>query len=121
MASTYGTLTTEHRDYIQGKLANVLEEDENGQICTVEYYRKAFDENTGIVDPEFDNGSPYATPPTNVIDKADIIGIYVESTKESLLGSVSSFSVFGNSATGGSGLKYTSYREEIIRNENPEK
>ena len=113
MASTYGALTTEHAKYIEGKLSNVLEKDDLGNICNIQYYVREFDEKTGVVGAI---KGPFDKPQN--VKKADIIGIYVESTKPSVLGSVSAFSIIGN-GSGSNNLYYTSYREEIIRNEHP--
>lgn len=111
MASTYGEVTDAHESYIRGKLSDVL--GENG--CTIEYYHKAFNDNTGIV------GSltgPYSSPDSMAVGKADIIGIYVKSVDNSILDTVTAFNAFGDSANE-LGLKYSAYREEIIRNERP--
>jgi len=113
MASTYGTVTESHATYIKGKLENVLSK--NG--CTIKYYHKKFNEATGVVEEGL--GGPYESPvDMGTINKADIIGIYVESVDNSILDSVTSFNVFGAS-DGEMGLKYSAYREEIIRNERP--
>lgn len=116
MASTYGEVTTGHADYIEGKLKDILDKDEDGEdgnVCRIEYYVRPFDENRGVVG---DVRGPYDTIPT--VKKADIIGIYVTSIEPSILGSVSSFSLFGSSSNTNK-LYYTSYREEIIRNDPP--
>ena len=115
MISTYGEVTSRHADYIRGKLSNVLDEDEYGINCNIEYYVRQFDESTGVVKTLY---GPYDESNLPTVSKADIIGIYVQSTKPSVLGSVSAFSIFGN-ASNESDLYYTSYREEIIRNEHP--
>ena len=112
MASTYGAITDNHEKYIEEKLKNVLDKDEHGNVCEIEYYVRRFDDGNGVVGPV----EPCPARPT--VKKADIIGIYVKSTKPSVLGSVSAFSVFGNSSDENN-LYYTSYREEIIRNEHP--
>jgi len=56
---------------------------------------------------------------THTLEKGDLLGIAVESVKPSVLGTVSQFSVFNSSVSEGQ-LKYSAYREEIIRNEAPE-
>ena len=112
MASTFGEITQEHANYIYDKLSDVLGEDKNGNTnCTIKYYVRPFNEKGGT---SGEISGPYDSPPS--VKKADIIGIYVESIDESLLGSVTSFNVFGGNSNP-TGLKYTSYREEIIRNE----
>lgn len=113
MASTYGEVTTGHADYIEEKLKNILDKDDHGNVCRIEYYVRPFDENSGVVGAVL---GPYDTIPT--VKKADIIGIYVTSIKPSILGNVSSFSLFGGGSDTNN-LYYTSYREEIIRNEHP--
>lgn len=112
MASTYGKVTQDHADYITGKLADIL--GEHG--CTIEYYKKEFNTSTGVVGTL--NG-PYASPTEmGEVGKADIIGIYVQSVDNSILDSVTSFNVFGGDDIE-QGLKYSAYREEIVRNERP--
>lgn len=113
MASTYGEVTESQEDYIRTKLENMLDQDASGDRCTIEYYVRRFNETTGVVEAL---EGPYSVRPT--VNKADIIGIYVQSTVPSLLGNVSNFSLFGDSGTTND-LYYTSYREEIIRNEHP--
>lgn len=122
MISTYGTVTEAHTNYITNKLKGVLGDDDT---ATVEYYVRKFNKSNttapdgtpaGVVGPI---SEALTTSGANaILDKADIIGIYVQSTKPSVLGSVSAFSIFGN-ASDESDLYYTSYREEIIRNERP--
>lgn len=111
MISTYGDVTTSHSDYIKDKLSGVLDSDDN---VTIEYYVRPFNEGNGVVGTIT---GPYTAQNVSV-NKADIIGIYVQSNKPSILGNVASFSIFGNSSNE-SDLYYTSYREEIIRNEHP--
>lgn len=113
MASTYGKITTDHEAYIRNKLSGVLEKDANGVAdCTIQYYIRKFDEATGTVGPI---QGPYNLNSLPDVNKADIIGIYVESAQQSILGSVTSFNVF-SADSADTGLKYSSYREEIIRN-----
>lgn len=113
MASTYGAVTTSHEEYIKNKLASVLGTDKDSDAnCTIKYYVRVFNESTGVVG---EISEPYSAIPS--VKKGDIIGIYVQSNEPSLLGTVSSFNVF--SADSESSLKYTAYREEIIRNEKP--
>lgn len=117
MASTYGNVTTSHGDYIASKLSDVLGTDEDGDTkCSISYYIRRFDENTGTMKSI---EGPFASPSGMNVKKADIIGIYVESTEPSMLGNVSNFSVFGGTKDKNK-LYYTSYREEIIRNERPQ-
>jgi len=132
MASTYGAVTSGHESYIHSKLKGVLpsEEDENKADITIGYYVKKFGkdpEHEGIVGRP--NSTAYSLSSSEVkgIEKADILGIYVKSNKQSILGSVTSFNAFNTDATQereedyiysiDNGLYYTSYREEIIRNE----
>ena len=122
MISTYGTVTINHTQYITNKLKEVLGNDDT---ATVEYYVRKFNDSettaldgtpAGVVGPIT---GPYTTlEAKEKLEKADIIGIYVTSSKPSILGNVSSFSLFGNSSNTNN-LYYTSYREEIIRNEHP--
>ena len=125
MVSTYGDITPRHEDYIYGKLKSVLRlgDDKDGLI--INYYVKKFNEGTGIVGAI--NTEPYdLSDVSGKLDKADIIGIQVISEKNSILHSVTSFSAFGVGENGtkyegaenpNKSLKYTAYREEIIRNE----
>ncbi len=117
MASTYGEITTNHEDYIRNKLSGILEKDANGVAdCTIQYYIKKFNEATGTVGPI---QGPYSLKSLPYVNKADIIGIYVESVQQSILGSVTSFGIFSKNEEYTGGLKYSSYREEIIRNYAP--
>ena len=111
MASTYGALTSSHENYIRDKLADVFDEDENGNTCDINFYIREFDESTGTV------GTIRQASGLPLGHKADIIGISVKSTMPSMLGNVSAFSIFG--ITSESNLYYNAYREEIIRNERP--
>jgi hypothetical protein len=115
MASTYGAITEGHENYIYSKLAKALDDDKDGKAdVTITYYRRPFDESTGVVGNISDGSS--ARPGVN---KGDIIGIYVQSKKPSLLGTVGNFNVFMFGRGNDNLLKYTAYREEIIRNEHP--
>jgi len=117
MASTYGAITDSHENYIYTKLARALDNDGDGRAdVNITYYKRAFDEKNGIVGTI---SGPSNTRPG--VSKGDIIGIYVQSTKPSLLGTVGNFSVFmfGRGGKEKDLLKYTAYREEIIRNEHP--
>ena len=112
MASTYGALTSSHENYIRDKLADVFDEDEHGNICDITFYIREFDESTGTV------GGIRPADGLPLGNKADIIGISVKSTKPSMLGNVSAFSIFGTNSESPD-LYYSAYREEIIRNERP--
>ena len=115
MASTYGGITQGHEDYIYGKLAKALDDDKDGKAdIRITYYIRPFNEDSGIVG-NISDGS--ASRPD--VKKGDIIGIYVQSIKPSLLGTVGNFNVFMFGRGNDNLLKYTSYREEIIRNEHP--
>ncbi len=122
MASTYGTITTKHTDYIYGKLAKISSDKSESKAREefyVTYYIRSFryeGDNAGTVGPlqpltSFDSS----------IKKGDIIGIYVQSKNPSLLGTVGDFNVFmvGRNGDRDKLLKYTAYREEIIRNDKP--
>lgn len=115
MASTYGTMTQDMENYLVGKLDGIIEFDENRG--SIHYYIRAFDE---------ENGKPGARTEVQLpeggeisgIQKADLFSIYVESTEPSLLATVSNFNIFGaNDAETDDSLKYSAYREEIIRND----
>lgn len=113
MASTYGEVTAAQENYILDKLEGALGVDENGRTkCNIKYYIREFDDDKGVV-----KDIRFCTEGRPVVNKADIIGIYVESVDESLLGKVTSFNIFQADTGADTGLKYSSYREEIIRNE----
>ena len=113
MASTYGEITTSHSGYICSKLAKALDDDKDGDAdVSITYYVRRFDPDTGVVGPISDGSS---TIPS--VKKGDIIGIYVQSIKPSLLGTVGNFNVFMFGRGKTDLLKYSAYREEIIRNE----
>lgn len=121
MASAHGTITDKHREYIQTKLADVLKADNPENTCTIKYYIKKFDPSQGVVSANFldvDGKSTFTLEGDPRIEKTDIIGIYVESTKVSILDRVTSFNFFGGNS-GETGLKYSAYKEEIVRNANP--
>lgn len=114
MASTYGEVNEETSKYINEKLAKVLEADIDGNSVNISYYVKRFNEKDGTV-----GDIALCTSCDNVnAKKADIIGIKVESEQPSLLGRVGAFNIFGGNSDEAK-LKYSSYREEIVRNEPP--
>ena len=49
------------------------------------------------------------------LGKKDIIEVYFQSENDSMLASIANFGMFGGS--GNSELKYSSFREEIVRND----
>jgi len=51
------------------------------------------------------------------LHKKDIIEIYIQSKDNSILASISNFGMFGSGGTSESELKYSSFREEIVRND----
>jgi len=119
MASTYGGITEAHENYITGKLKDVLGVDSEGNTkCEIIYYKRTFSETDGTV-------GKISDPIPDVKDvgakKADIIGIQVISKDPSILDAVTAFGMLSgsNSVYDEGRLKYSSYREEIIRNERP--
>jgi len=123
MASTYGAITPQHEQYIKDKLKDVLGQDDEGETkVVIEYYVKEFIEEGEEKNSEEIAGTvrPIAGPFTDIptVGKADIIGISVESKEASMLGNVSAFNMFGTGSEEAK-LKYSAYREEIIRNERP--
>ena len=122
MASTYGGITSQHENYIYGKLEKVARRpDTVKKDFEVSYYVRKFNPASGVVANELKqittgfNGDGML----NGIEKGDIIGIYVISTDDnpSLLGTVGNFNVFMFGREPRNSLKYAAYREEIIRNE----
>ena len=114
MASTYGKITDKHEEYIYEKLANALDDNGGRADVTITYYLRSFDPSDGVVDSIVKcEGIP------SLVKKGDIIGIYVQSNNPSLLGTVGNFNVFmfGRNIAKDKLLKYSAYREEIIRNE----
>lgn len=121
MISTYGTVTSQHTGYITDKLSGVLND-----TVEVSYYIRSFNATNstasdgalpGVVGPV---KGPYTEATVDaIIKKADLIGIYVQSTNPSILANVSDFSFFGGGGGTTDKLHYSSYREEIIRNERP--
>lgn len=110
MASTYGNITSDMETNMVTKLSKVMSinVDEG-----VKYYVRPFKDDGTVgntVGPKKRSELP-------TLRKADLIGIYVISSEESLLGSVSRFNIFGGSSD--ETLFYSAYREEIIRNEAP--
>jgi len=114
MAGTYGDITLQQENYVHTKLKGILPspKDSSKADITIQYYRKPFKE--GAVAPENLEG-PFTLDNKPEIGKADIIGVFIESNEPSMLANVSAFRIFGKSDE--AKLKYSAYREEIIRNE----
>ena len=115
MASTYGTVTQAMHDNLSKKLEGIMSLEEEDSIV---YYVRKFDlvngdvgERKKIENPEF---------PIKDLGKADLLGIYVQSDEPSLLATVSNFNILGTELEGdANALRYSAYREEIIRNDDP--
>ena len=58
-----------------------------------------------------------ASPPQIALNKKDIIEVYLTSESNSMLASISNFGMFGSGGGAESELKYSSFREEIVRND----
>lgn len=120
MASTYGGITTQHEAYIYGKLEKVARSrDTVREDFNISYYVRKFNPDSGVVANELKQVTGFNKDGIlSGVEKGDIIGIYVKSTKKnpSLLGTVGSFNVF-MFKTKDNLLRYSAYREEIIRNE----
>lgn len=130
MASTYGTPTESMvRGYLKGQLEKVAQSE-----FKAEFYVRELNDAGEILPPKpaiYDpadsdsdgitityDGSLNGT--SQPLQKGDLLGLQVRSIKPSVLGTVSTFSVFG-SYKNDKDLYYTAYREEIIRNEAPGK
>lgn len=121
MASTYGDCTSTMEKYLIDKVNNVID----GSV-EVRYYVREFDQQKGMpLAPKeakinVNEGSlKYVSTDgmTVSLKKADLLGIQVVSEELSLLATVSNFNIFGGLDEGDAQLKYSSYREEIIRND----
>lgn len=115
MASTYGTVTSSMHNNIKTKVNGIMDLEESDSIV---YYVRKFDKTNGEVGSLTKIENPVF--PISGIEKADLLGIYVQSDEPSLLGTVSKFNIFGANNGDESTLKYSAYREEIIRNDPPE-
>jgi len=126
MVSTYGAPTESMvREYLKGQLQKVVPGDWKAQF----YVRELNDDgevkapvpatyNSGANPTQRISYTPEGGGPIQYLQKGDLLGLKVTSMNRSVLGTVSTFSVF-NSARNEKDLYYTSYREEIIRNEAP--
>ena len=119
MASTYGDCTSTMERYLVDKAKNVID----GNV-EVKYYVREFDQRNGMPlapkEAKINGGSlKYVSTDgmTVSLKKADLLGIQVVSEELSLLATVSNFNIFGGLDEGDAQLKYSSYREEIIRND----
>jgi len=122
MASSYGTVTTSIENYLVTETEQML----RGDQIRIQYFVRELDSNGTVLDlvPATFNDQNVTflskeDNKTHTLEKGDLLGIAVESVKPSVLGTVSQFSVFNSSVSEGQ-LKYSAYREEIIRNEAPE-
>lgn len=112
MASSYGTVTDSMiYDYMSPKIVKLI-----GPFDIQFYVRELEDDGTvGQL-----QGASYSrnkvTFDNDTLSKGDLLGIAVKSHNKSVLGSVSAFSLFGSNDDEND-LYYSSYREEIIRNE----
>lgn len=119
MASSYGTVTPSMLDnYLRPQIVKVTQSGFNAQF----YVRELTDE--GVIKDAVPaklksnaSGDAYLVEYGNgkTLQKGDLLGLRIWSDKQSVLGTVSNFSLFGS--TGDNELYYSSYREEIIRNE----
>lgn len=124
MASSYGTLTKSMDEHLVKKINKMLVK----PGVRVQYFIRELDDNGNVQDlvqATFDDANNVITFNSRTdgkvatMEKGDLLGISVESVETSVLGSVSTFSVF-QSATSTKQLKYSAYREEIIRNDAPD-
>jgi len=137
MASSYGQITPEMFEWLFNNIDNVGDGgtkwqmrigirtiDDDGDITglgtdpNITVYPSSTDVYSGITKENVRGiiGSQFKDP--NIINKGNLVSIELISEQPSLLSNVSNFSVFGN--TGSRDLRYSSYREEIIANENPD-
>lgn len=136
MASSYGRLTDGMMEYLFNSIKNVGDEgttwkirfgvrsiNDAGNISDIDIYPSA-----GFIGGitsgddipyelenllEDENGRLYN------INKGDLLSIELVSEQPALLHTLSNFSLFGGNAGSGTQLNYSSYREEIIANVNP--
>ena len=110
-ASAYGGLTTTMVTQANNKLTNIT-----GSQINYTLVRKRYNPGTDSYVTEETNftGAAYGRG-ENYFQKGDIIALQVESVEQSMLGSISNFSLFGSVGT--TDMHYSGYREDIIRNE----
>lgn len=137
LASSYGTLTNGMMDYLCKNISNAGASDwevkiavrrlnDDGKDFTTDYYPDLYSPATITInsksDYNYDEVSSIINTlnnPSNIeIKKGDLLAIEITSKKESLLGKISKFSIFGT-ANSHDDLYYSAYREEIIANEHP--
>ena len=123
MASSYGTVTPSMlNNYLGPQITKVTQSGFNAQF----YVRELTE--SGVIDAakparlqkvnSADINSPYWVKfgDDETLEKGDLLGLRIWTDDPSVLGTVSAFSMFGSTANDKS-LHYSSYREEIIRNE----
>lgn len=114
MASTYGTVTKDMEEYMVNKLDGIITFNEDRS--NIHYYIRKFNPDTGV--PGTRTEVDISGSQISGIGKADLLSIQVLSKEPSLLATVSSFNIFGaNTDEMDNSLKYSAYREEIIRND----
>jgi len=126
-ASAYGTLTEKMIDELAGKLRITGDNNIKYTLVRKRYNRDTDSYEVGGLNV-LENGTltqlknraaitediPGSDVDSTYFRKGDIIALQITSTDQSLLGTISNFSIFGGG--GGSNIHYTAYKEDIIRN-----
>lgn len=122
MASTYGTVTPSMlNNYLHPQIKKVTQSGFKAQFYVRELTDKGVirdakpawaveDGNAYLIKYTSEDGG------TKELQKGDLLGLRIWTDKKSVLGTVSNFSLFSSKVNDNT-LHYSSYREEIIRNE----
>lgn len=120
---THGKITSHMLDRANTRLSNLNVGDFQIAIRVQEYNEtsNSFSEKKLLYGPiDYDSHVKKLYTATGLTDnklhQKDIIGIYLTSESNSMLASISNFGMFGGAGTA-SELKYSSFREEIVRND----
>lgn len=125
MASTYGDCTSTMESYLINKVSNVIDGNVEIKYYVREFYqdgdisglKEAARSGNSIKYLSTDSSDSSRNNMMVPVKKADLLGIQVVSEELSLLATVGNFNIFGSMDEGDNELKYSSYREEIIRND----
>ena len=112
-AGTYGKLSPAMIDRASDRLTNLDVGDFEIAIKVQKY-----DDTNNNFSPETYGYRAVASAPTSLgLKKKDIIEVYLQSTEKSMLATIANFGMFGGGGGSPSDLRYTAFREEIVRND----
>ena len=111
-ASAYGGLTDAMISSADEKLRKITNSTINYKVVVKRYDETRPNGYKEIYNEDFTSAALWSNAD---LYKGDIIGLQIESSDNSMLGSISNFSLFGSA--GSIDMHYSGYREDIIRNE----